>query len=389
MSSSPSSTVTERVERALADYRAGKLIVLTDDEGRENEGDLCVAAQFCDREAVNFMAKHGRGLICLALPPEKTDALGLKLMVEDNRASRSTAFTVSIEAREGVSTGISAKDRAHTIATAIAKGASSRDIVSPGHVFPLIARPGGVLQRTGHTEGSLDLAILAGLEPAAVICEIMRDDGSMARYPDLLEFVDKHELSMVSIADLVEYRLAREEIVEEIATHPFVRGAQAAQLQRRVWQARVFSNKVDDRKFVACAYGTLTKSPTLVRVHRISPLYDVIEASSTTLQGKGEREVHGARAIMDRIEAAGSGVVLFVEPSGSLLNDLSRAAGSGTSDEAGITHAEQGRVLREYGIGAQVLRALGLEAIRLVTHQHRRIPSLEGYGLSITEQIVV
>ncbi|MEM6955671.1 MAG: 3,4-dihydroxy-2-butanone-4-phosphate synthase [Myxococcota bacterium] len=360
----------ERVRRALDDVRVGKMVILTDDEDRENEGDLCMAASLCTPEAINFMARHARGLICLSLTEETVDRLQLPMMVDQNRSSRSTAFTISIEAREGVTTGISAADRAHTVLTAVRPDAQPSDIVSPGHIFPLRACPGGVLQRTGHTEGSVDLARLAGLEPAGVICEIMNDDGSMARADDLRRFAEQHGLQILSIADMIEYRMNRERLVR------FKRSADITLESGRSWRAHVYETDVDGREFLALTHGDIDGEPTLVRVHTTSTIGDVL-----ALDGESARVK--VRDAVQRIEAEGRGVVLLVpSATASLSDELARALGEDVRRPA----LQQGEVLREYGLGAQVLADLGLGKIRLLTNRPRRIPSLEGYGLEVVEQ---
>ncbi|NOY91072.1 MAG: 3,4-dihydroxy-2-butanone-4-phosphate synthase [Deltaproteobacteria bacterium] len=360
----------ERVQKALAEVRAGRMVVLVDDEDRENEGDLVMAAACVTPEAVNFMVRHARGLVCLSLTEERVAHLDLPMMVDDNRSTRSTAFTISIEARHGVTTGISAADRCHTIQAAVAPDAHAHDLVSPGHVFPLKGCPGGVLQRTGHTEGSVDIARLAGFEPAGVICEIMRDDGSMARQKDLLEFSKEHGLSLVSIADLVEYRLAHERLVQLVQQED-VRLASGA-----TWQAHVYEVKTDGRSFLALSYGELSGAPTLVRVHSGNILGDVF----------GVRPPAGGDLLdaLEAIEAEGRGVVLYLPRLGNLAEDLAMHLGQPVER---AQRPERGAVLREYGLGAQVLADLGLSQIRLLSRQSRRLPSLEGYGLDVIEQL--
>ena len=360
----------ERVLAALKDIRAGKMVILVDDEDRENEGDLVLAAEKCTPEAINFMAKHARGLICLSLTDERIRDLDLPMMVDQNRASRSTAFTISIEAREGVTTGISAADRAHTVLTAVKAGAKARDLVSPGHIFPLRARPGGVLQRTGHTEGSVDLARLAGLEPAGVICEIMNEDGTMARTSDLQAFAETHDLKIISIADLIEYRLSREQLVEvhREATMTLPSGAD--------WRARVY-HVGDGREFLAMVHGAVDQSPTLVRVHTASVLGDLVG-----IEEPGRVQLREAIA---RIEAEGRGVILLLPSTSGMADDLAYFLG----ESVHRPRPERGEVLREYGLGAQVLADLGLGKIRILTNRPRRIPSLEGYGLEVVEQLLL
>ncbi|MEO0321986.1 MAG: 3,4-dihydroxy-2-butanone-4-phosphate synthase [Myxococcota bacterium] len=361
----------ERVLRALEAIRQGQMVILTDDEDRENEGDLCMAAEHATPEAVNFMAKEARGLICLTLTEKRVRRLELPMMVDLNRASRSTAFTVSIEARQGVTTGISAGDRCATIRAAVAPNAVPSDLVSQGHVFPLKAKPGGVLQRTGHTEGSVDLARLAGCRPAGVICEIMKDDGTMARYPDLEQFAERHGLVLLSIADLIEYRLSREQLVKKVRTAPVHLASGSP------WTATVFCVENDGREFLALVHGDVGPEATLVRVHTSDVVGDVLG-----LVGPQGVRVEDA---VQRIEAEGQGVVLVVPGKPALEAGLAHHLGETVPQP----RRETGEVLREYGLGAQVLAALGLGKIRLLTNRPRRIPSLEGYGLEVVEQLLV
>ena len=365
-------TAIDRVSEAIEDIREGRMVILVDDEDRENEGDLCLAAEKVTPEAVNFMARHARGLICLSLTEERIRELDLPMMVEENRSSRSTAFTISIEARDGVTTGISAADRAHTILTAVSEDARPADIVSPGHVFPLKAVAGGVLQRTGHTEGSVDLARLAGLKHAGVICEIMKDDGTMARYADLIAFGNEHSLRILSISDLIQYRLAHERLVKEIRCEP-VRLPTG-----NPWNACVYQVQVDNgQQFMAMSYGTITREPTLVRVHTGSVLGDAFQVRM------GNR-VQIEDAVL-AIENEGNGVILFLPGHPDPVTDLSFYLGEPIDRPA----QEQGVVLREYGFGAQILADMGLGKLRLLTNRPRRIPSLVGYGLEVVEQLMV
>ncbi|TFH28685.1 MAG: 3,4-dihydroxy-2-butanone-4-phosphate synthase [Myxococcales bacterium] len=362
----------ERVVAALDDIRDGKMVILVDDEDRENEGDVCMAAEMATPEAINFMARHARGLICLSLTEERIRQLDLPMMVDENRSSRSTAFTISIEARQGVTTGISAGDRAHTILTAVADHAGPTDLVSPGHVFPLKAAPGGVLQRTGHTEGSADLSRLAGLKPASVICEIMKDDGSMARYPDLVAFAAEHGLPLLTIADLIHYRLARERLVTRIRQTP------VQMPTGRTWTASVYRVQVGSQEqFMALSFGDVTPAPTLVRVHRGSVLGDAFQVRM------GDR-VHIGDCVA-AIEREGNGVILFLPGHPDPETDLAFYL-----DEPVVRPPEEpGVVLREYGFGAQVLSDLGLQKLRVLTNRPRRMPSLDAYGLNIVEQLPV
>ena len=362
----------ERVVEALDDIRRGKMVILVDDEDRENEGDVCMAAEMANSDAINFMARHARGLICLSLTEDRIRQLDLPMMVDHNRSSRSTAFTVSIEARHGVTTGISAADRAHTISTAVADGAGPADLVSPGHVFPLKAVPGGVLQRTGHTEGSVDLSRLAGLKPASVICEIMKDDGTMARYPDLLRFSEEHGLRLITIADLIQYRLARERLVTRVRETPVTMPT------GRTWTAAVYQVQVDDeQQYIALSYGEITGKPTMVRVHRGSVLGDAFQVRM------GQR-VHISDCVA-AIEREGNGVILFLPGTPDPETDLAFYL----NEPIPRPPEEPGVVLREFGFGAQVLSDLGMHELRLLTNRPRRMPSLDAYGLHVVDRLSV
>jgi 3,4-dihydroxy 2-butanone 4-phosphate synthase / GTP cyclohydrolase II len=363
-----------RVRRALDEIRAGKMVILVDDEDRENEGDLTMAAQAITPEAINFMARHGRGLICLTLTEDKADALELPL--QGGRPSQrggspyGTAFTVSIEARRGVTTGISAQDRATTILAAAAPDARADDLITPGHVFPLRARRGGVLVRTGQTEGSVDLARLAGLEPCGVICEIMNDDGSMARMPDLERFAATHGLLIVTIADLIEYRLQSESLVELVGEGDVIPSLPSVHAS---WRARLYRGVVEPIEYLALTLGTVDEQPILVRAQNASLLGDVFGLTSAP--------VHAAMRMM---EAEGRGVVLYVHPAhGARLQPDFATRVLGQS--AVVPQAEQ--LLRDFGLGAQVLHELGVRRLRLLTNNPRRIPGLEGFGLEITERV--
>lgn len=362
----------ERVVAALDDIRDGKMVIVVDDEDRENEGDVCMAAEKADADTINFMARHARGLICLSLTEDRIRQLDLPMMVDENRSSRATAFTISVEARRGVTTGISAADRAHTIVTAVADAAGPADIVSPGHVFPLKAVPGGVLQRTGHTEGSVDLARLAGLKPAGVICEIMKDDGTMARYPDLVEFSKEHNLRLITIADLIQYRLARERLVTRVRQTP------VKMPTGNTWTASVYRVQVGpDDQFMALSYGNITSAPTLVRVHRGSVLGDAFQV-------RMRERVH-ISDVVAAIEREGNGVILFLPGHPDPDTDLAFYL----DEPIQRPPEEPGLVLRESGFGAQVLADLGLEKLRVLTNRPRRIPSLDAYGLNVVEQLGV
>ena len=353
-------------EAIIDEARNGRMFILVDDESRENEGDLIIPGQMATPDAVNFMARHGRGLICLALGKERADQLGLEPMTRTNLSRNETAFTVSIEAKEGISTGISAADRARTIAVAIDAANGPDAIVSPGHVFPLVARPGGVLVRAGHTEAAVDVARLAGLNPSGVICEIMRDDGSMARLDDLMDFARAHGLKIGTIRDLIAYRLKKDHLVERVATSPFTAGSGAE------WQAQVFRDKATGEEQLALVHGALdTDQPVLVRMHSLDLFADVLGES-----GRKSGVLHGA---MRMIEAEGSGVLVALHAAapGSLSRSIDLRAGK---------PAEAGDAVRGYGTGAQILAALGIHDMILLTNTHHSPVALAGYGLAIVEE---
>jgi 3,4-dihydroxy 2-butanone 4-phosphate synthase/GTP cyclohydrolase II len=372
----------ERVNGAIADIRAGKMVILVDDEDRENEGDLTMAAQFVTPEAINFMATHGRGLICLTLTEEAITRLDLPMMAAPGRSGPSlgTAFTVSVEARTGVTTGISAADRAHTIRVAANPDCRPEELVTPGHVFPLRARTGGVLVRTGQTEGSVDLARLAGLNPGGVICEIMKEDGSMARMPDLEVFGKKHGLRIVTIADLIQYRLQTERLVRRVQTGSIMLDETGSR-----WTVTAYESSTDARQFVALTLGTLSPSePILCRMHSGSIIGDVF-ASTPRDGGRNLREA------IRRIEAEKRGVIVYLPPRQSpaaeiaLLGAAGEAApGSDPTGASGPTGLADSP-LREFGIGAQILSDLGLHKIRLLTNNPRKIAGLSGFGLEVVE----
>jgi 3,4-dihydroxy 2-butanone 4-phosphate synthase/GTP cyclohydrolase II len=353
-------------DEIIEEARRGRMVVLVDDEDRENEGDLVIPARFCDATAINFMAKHGRGLVCLALTRQRCEELGLPLMAQGNESRLSTAFTVSIEAREGVTTGISAADRAHTVAVAIDPAKGRGDLVSPGHVFPLMAREGGVLVRAGHTEAAVDIARLAGFEPAGVICEIMNDDGSMARLPDLVGFAQRHGLKVGTIADLIAYRLRNDRLVErDVATTFHSRFGGDFRLQ-------VYGNVLDGVEHVALVKGDVTTpEPVLVRVHAVDMLEDLLGMGES---GRGD-QLHRA---MEVIGAAGRGVIIVLrEPAPDAIGHRVRATLG--------HHPARPRDLRVYGIGAQILHDLGVKDMILLSNTGRQIVGLEGYGLSVVE----
>ncbi len=364
------------VQVALDEIRAGKMVILVDDEDRENEGDLAMAADQVTPEAINFMATHGRGLICLTLTEEQVEKLELPMMSAPGRGGPplGTAFTVSIEAREGVTTGISAKDRCHTIRVAASPTAKSEDLVVPGHVFPLQARRGGVLVRAGQTEGSVDLARLSGRDPAGVICEIIREDGTMARMPDLEEFAKTHDLRILTIADLISYRLQTERLVMPVKETEII-----LDQTNSSWRTVVFESTLDDRQILALVKGDVaTSEPTLCRMHAGATVADTF--SSTQTDGRKNLKV-----AIDAIEKEGRGVIVYLPPRGDLKKELSQIEKQAqTPLHADSATRPHGGTLREYGLGAQVLRELGLSEIRLLTQNPRKIAGIHGYGLNVT-----
>ena len=369
------------VKEVLEDLRQGKMIILVDDEARENEGDLTIAAEKVTPEAINFMAKYGRGLICLALSPEIVEKLKLPLMVYDNRSPYQTAFTVSIEARQGVTTGISAADRAHTTLTAVAEDARPEDLIQPGHVFPLRARRGGVLFRTGQTEGSVDLARLAGLREAAVICEIMNEDGTMARMPDIEKFSKKHDLKIAAVADIIAYRMQTESFVhsaaETILPTPYGE-----------FKAIAFSNDIDDYEHLALVKGDIDPDrEVMVRVHSECLTGDVFGSYRCDC---GEQ----LKRAMEMVQEEGLGVILYLHQEGRGIGLVNKLKAYKLQDEGFDTVEANEQLgfdpdLRDYGVGAQILVALGVRKMKLITNNPRKIIGLEGYNLQVTGRVPI
>ena len=366
----PSQNELSTIEEVIADAKAGKLFILVDDEDRENEGDLCVVAECATADAINYMAKYGRGLICLALTRQRTETLGLAMMDRRNESRHETAFTVSIEAREGVTTGISAHDRAHTIKTAIDPNCNERDITTPGHIFPLVGRDGGTLVRAGHTEAVIDIARAAGYDnPAGVICEIMNDDGRMARLPDLVTFAKAHDLKIASIADLIAWRRRNESLVQRMVE---------TTVTTRIggdWRMVIYANTISNIEHIALVKGDISgDAPVLVRMHALDLMADLLGEVSEKRAG------NELAAAMQMVGDAGQGVVV-------VLREASASSLTAMVSQKIVTQIDGGsnRELRDYGVGAQILTDLGVSQMVLLSNTRPNVVSLEGYDLEIID----
>jgi 3,4-dihydroxy 2-butanone 4-phosphate synthase/GTP cyclohydrolase II len=365
------------IEDVLDDARKGRMFILVDDENRENEGDLVIPAEKATADQINFMAKHGRGLICLSVTKERADALGLSPMAPRNESRHQTAFTVSIEAKEGVTTGISAADRAQTIAVAIDPGKGAADIVTPGHIFPLVAQPGGVLMRAGHTEAAVDIARLAGLNASGVICEIMNDDGTMARLPDLVAFAQRHGLKVATISDLIAYRRRNERLIEVVAE---------SKLQSRYggeFKIKVYANKVSYAEHIALVYGDVSgDAPVLVRMHQVNLLADALGDVTPGQFFGGDSRARGGEleASMRLIAKRGRGIIVIIrEPTPTTISRYLK-------ERDGLAMRKPIAELRQYGLGAQILLDLGVKNMVLLSNSRRTIVGLNGYGIQLVGQ---
>ena len=355
------------VPEIIEEARNGRMFILVDDEDRENEGDLIIPAQMATPDVINFMAKHGRGLICLALTSERCDQLGLQLMPAHNQSRLATAFTLSIEAKDGVTTGISASDRAHTVAVAIDPGKDHTNIATPGHVFPLMARDGGVLVRAGHTEAAVDVARMAGLNPAGVICEIMNDDGTMARMPDLVKFAQLHGIKIGTIADLIAYRASRDKLVDRIAESDFSSEFGGD------WRMIVYKNTIEYAEHIALVKGNLKGGKTpMVRVHQLNLMWDILGDSTSGKSGETQRA-------MKQIAEYGTGALLLIRDTDKTSFSDRVKAMTGESEGASTK-------LIDYGVGAQMLLDLGISEMILLSNSAKTIVGLEGYELAVVEQ---
>ncbi|MBK7977483.1 MAG: bifunctional 3,4-dihydroxy-2-butanone-4-phosphate synthase/GTP cyclohydrolase II [Deltaproteobacteria bacterium] len=370
------------VEEACDELRRGRMLILVDDEDRENEGDLAIAAEHATAEAIHFMTRHGRGLVCIALTEDRIAELGIRMMTEENRSSFGTAFTVSVDARLGIESGEGAADRAHTVKVLLDPASSADDLASPGHLFPLRARKGGVLVRAGQTEGSVDLSRIAGLQPAAVICEVMRPDGTMARMPDLEAFAGEHDLKILTVADLIAYRMRNERLVHRIAESklPTVHGGE--------FRVIVYKNDVDPHEHLALVKGTLEPGqPTLVRVHSECLTGDVFGSMRCDC---GE-QLHAAMEMLDR---TGSGVIVYIHQEGRGIGLGNKILAYALQDQGKDTVEANEALgfkpdLRDYGLGAQIIRDLGITKMRLITNNPTKITGLVGYGLSVVDRVPI